>query len=55
VAAHGGDLSKAVETLRAAAGNDPASTAYLANVASIAQLLGPTRTAAAAGLLGKTG
>jgi hypothetical protein len=55
VAANAGDVSKAVETLRAAAGKDPASTAYLANIASVAQLLGPTRTAAVARLLGRTG
>ena len=54
VAANDGDVSKAVEMLRTVAGNDPAATAYLANVASVAQLLGPTRTAAAARLLGKT-
>jgi hypothetical protein len=55
VRASGGDITKAVETLHAATGHDAATTAYLANVAAVTQLLGPTRVAAAAHLLLKTG
>jgi hypothetical protein len=45
VKANDGDVAKAVETVRAAAGDDAGTVAYLTHAATVANVLGPARAA----------